>query len=530
MDTVADLLGRAKLEAEPLYRNWQVISLARLQADGQIGVRMRDGTRIIFGARDDFFGQLAKLDYILDSAARAHPGPAAGGRDRSLARLPGARSAWRRPRRAAARRPAAAFRPLPLSSPIFAFRSPIPVSSHHTFIGAVEIGTSKVTALVGEYTGRDLTIIGYGECPSRGIVKGAIADFKAASDCAHAALEQAERHSNERIDHVYLAQTGGHLEGFYNEAAVNVKAADNMIDRNDIRTVCDLAMAKELPAGRMVVHHIRRPFRVDGRLVPSLPENLVGQRLEVGYWTVHGQEQRLADMIHVIRGCNLEVRELVLSSLASGHMITTPEERQHGIVAVDIGCGTTDYVLYRDGAPHTTGVVPIGGTHLTNDLSIGLRLTESQAEKLKLRFGRAMVQARDRNDKVWLDGNYSIGDRHFPRQAIELITSARIWELLEVVKKKLGHAFSPETCAAGVVLTGGTARLPAITECAAKVFGLPAHLGEAPASIAEHLREPGHHTALGLLYYGVSGRAEAAAGPAPAAASFARPRIFACHS
>ncbi|HYD83527.1 MAG TPA: cell division FtsA domain-containing protein, partial [Opitutus sp.] len=204
----------------------------------------------------------------------------------------------------------------------------------------------------------------------------------------------------------------------------------------------------------------------------------------------------------------LEVRELVLSSLASGHMITTPEERQHGVLAIDIGAGTTDFALYRDGVAHTTGVVPVGGTHLTNDLSIGLRLTEGQAEKLKLRFGRATVQARDKQEKVWLDGNFAIGDRQFPRQAIEQITSARTWELLEVVRKKLGNAFSPETCAAGVVLTGGTAKLVGIAEAAAKVFGVPAHLGETPAWVTENLRDPGYNTALGLLYYGVSAQNE----------------------
>jgi cell division protein FtsA len=382
------------------------------------------------------------------------------------------------------------------------------VNPKHTFIGAVDIGTTKVTVLVGEYTGRELAIIGCGEMPSRGVVKGAIADYKAASECTQAALEQAERDAGERIDCVFLAQSGGHLEGFYNEAAVNVKAADNMIDRNDIRTVCELAMSKQLPAGRMVVHHIQRPFRVDGRLVPTSPENLVGQRLEVGYWTVHGQEQRLADMIHVIRGCNLEVRELALSSLASGHMVTTPEERQNGVLAIDLGAGTTDFVLYRDGVAYLTGVIPIGGAHLTNDLGIGLRLTENQAEKLKLRFGRALVQTRDRGDKVWLDGNYAIGDRQFPRLAIEQITAARAWELFEVVKKKLGVHFSAETCASGVVLTGGAAKLPALAECAAKVFGVPAHLGEAPSWVKESVREPGYHTALGLLYYGVQSQAE----------------------
>lgn len=378
------------------------------------------------------------------------------------------------------------------------------MSSKTTFIGAVEIGTSKVTALVGEYTGREIVIIGCGECSSRGVIKGSVVDYRAATECTHSALEIAEKDANERIDHVYLAQTGGHLEGFYNEASVNVKAADNMIEMDDIQTVCDLAKAKDLPLGRMVVHNIRRPFRVDGRLVPTSPENLVGQRLEVGYWTVHGQEQRLADNIHVIRGFNLEVRELVLSSLAAGHMVTGMEERQNGVLAIDIGAGTTDYVLYRNGVPHTTGVVAVGGGHFTNDISIGLRLTEGQAEKLKVRFGRAVVQSRDKNEKVWLDGNFAIGDRQFSRHAIESVTSARAWELLEVVRKKLGHAFSPETCAGGVVLTGGAAKLPALAECASKVFGAPARLGEAPSWVAENLRDPGYHTALGILYYGVS--------------------------
>jgi len=385
------------------------------------------------------------------------------------------------------------------------------VSSKTTFIGAVEIGTSKITALVGEYTGREIAIIGCGECASRGVIKGSVVDYRAATESTHNALEIAERDANERIDHVFLAQTGGHLEGFYNEAAVNVKAADNMIEMDDIRTVCDLAKAKDLPLGRMVVHNIRRPFRVDGRLIPTSPENLVGQKLEVGYWTVHGQEQRLADNIHVIRGFNLEVRELVLSSLASGHMVTSMEERQNGVLAIDIGAGTTDYVLYRNGAPHTTGVLAVGGGHFTNDISIGLRLTEGQAEKLKLRFGRAVVQARDKGEKVWLDGNFAIGDRQFSRHAIESITAARAWELLDVVKKRLGHAFSPEACAGGVVLTGGCAKMPALVECAAKVFGTSARLGEAPTWVSENLRDPGYHTALGILYYGVSSLSDNAA-------------------
>ena len=398
----------------------------------------------------------------------------------------------------------------PFPRPIELFQPTTPLSSRNTFIGAVEIGTSKITVLVGAYTGKELAIIGCGECASRGVTKGVVADYKAATECTHSAIELAERDAGERIDCVFMAQSGGHLEGFYNEASVNVKAADNMIEKEDIRTVCELAKAKELPPGRMVVHHIRRPFRVDGRIVPTSPENLMGQKLEVGYWTVHGQEQRLADHIHVIRGFNLEVRELVLSSLASGYMVTSPEERQNGALVLDIGGGTTDYVLYRNGVAHTTGILPVGGAHVTSDLAVGLRLTEGQAEKLKLRHGRALMQTRERSEKVWLDGNFSIGDRQFPRQAIEQITAARAWETLEVVKKKLGPSFVSEMCASGVVLTGGGAKLPALAECASRVFGVPARLGEAPGWVADNLRDPGFHTALGLLYYGVNSQGERA--------------------
>jgi cell division protein FtsA len=383
------------------------------------------------------------------------------------------------------------------------------VISRTKFIGAVEIGTSKVSVLIGELSQGSLHIIGVGECQSRGVIKGAVADFRAASEAAHTALMAAEQNAGVRIDEVYLAQTGGHLDGFYNEASVNVSAADNLVSAPDIDTVCRLAKAKNLPEGRMVVHHLRRPFRLDGRSVPE-PEHLVGQRLEVGYWTVHGQEGKIADNIHVIRGFNIRVAELILSSLASGAMLAGAEDKQNGVLVVDIGAGTTDYALYRDGCAQVTGVVPVGGGHLTNDLSLGLRVTEGQAEKLKLRFGRGTVATKDRAEKVWLNGDFAIGDRQVPRHTIEQITAARTAEIFEVVRKKLGAAFSPEKTAAGLILTGGTAKLPGIDEAAARVFGVPARLGEAPGWVAENLRDPGFSSVLGLLHYGLSARAEMA--------------------
>jgi cell division protein FtsA len=383
--------------------------------------------------------------------------------------------------------------------------------SKSRFIGAVEIGTSKVAVLVGEVVnGRSLNLIGFGECQSRGVIKGAVADFKAASDAAHSALMSAEQSAGVRIEEVYLAQTGAHLEGFYNEASVSVSAADNMVSQVDIDTVCRLAKSKALPEGRMVVHNIRRPFYLDGRMVGSNPEHLVGQRLDVGYWTVHGQENRIADNIHVIRGFNVRVGDLILSSLAAGAVLTSPQDRQNGALVIDVGAGTTDFVLYRDGGAFLTGVVPVGGGHLTNDLALGLRVTEGQAEKLKLRFGRGTVLSKDKTEKVWLNGDFAIGDRQFPKHTIETITSARTWELLEVVRKKLGAAFVPERCGAGVILTGGTSRLPGLTEAAAKAFGVAVHIGELPGAVDEKLREPAFATVTGLLNYGAQSRAESA--------------------
>jgi cell division protein FtsA len=383
------------------------------------------------------------------------------------------------------------------------------VSSKSRFIGAVEIGTSKVAVLIGEMTeGRSVHLIGFGECQSHGVIKGAVTDFKAASDATHSALLAAEQSAGVKSEEVYLAQTGGHLEGFYNQASVSVSAADNMVSQLDIDTVCRLAKGKSLPEGRMVVHHIRRPFQLDGRMVGTNPEHLVGQRLEVGYWTVHGDETKIADNIHVIRGFNVRVGDLILSSLATGTMITSPQDRQHGALVIDIGAGTTDFVLYRDGAPYMTGVLPVGGSHLTNDLALGLRVTEGQAEKLKLRHGRGLVASKDKSEKVWLNGDFAIGDRQFPKLAIETITAARVWELFEVVKKKLGPGFVPERCAAGIFLSGGTAKLPGIAEAAAKVFGIQTHLGEMPGWVDEKLRDPSHNTVLGLLHYGLVSRVE----------------------
>jgi cell division protein FtsA len=386
------------------------------------------------------------------------------------------------------------------------------ISSNGRIVGAVEIGTGKVTVLVGEIArGRSLHIIGVGMAPSRGVVKGEIVDYKAACECTGHALEMAEKRAGTRIEEVWLAQTGGHLGGFFNEGSINVKSADNTVTADDIAQVCALAREKELPEERTRIHELRRPFRLDGHAVPN-PEHLSGRRLEVAYWIVHGLQSKVSDNIHAITGHHLEVTELVLAGLASGTLLTTGEERAQGVLVIDIGKGITDYVLYRDGHVLVTGTVPVGGEHLTNDLSIGLHVKLAQAEALKLRCGRATVQTRTKEEKVWLNGVPIIGDRQFSRLAIEQIATSRAWEILEVVKKKLGPAFQPERTGAGVILTGGMAKLPGLEEAATRVFGRPARRGEAPSWVKEELRDPEFSTVLGVFQFGLRALQEAPPG------------------
>lgn len=384
-------------------------------------------------------------------------------------------------------------------------------SNNGRIVGAVEIGTSKIAVLVGEIArGRSLNIIGVGLAQSRGVMKGEVVDYKAVCEATHHALEMAESKAGTRLDEVWLAQTGGHLDGFYNEASVNVQSSDNTVSLLDIERVCALAQQKELPSGRSRIHAIRRPYQLDGRAVPD-PEHLTGSRLDVGYWMVHGQESKVSDNIHVVGGYHLEVRELVLSALASGSLLTTAEERQHGALVLDIGKGVTDYVLYRDGHVMATGVLPVGGDHLTNDLALGLRVTTLQAEALKLRWGRGVQQTRDKSEKVWLNGDMSFGDRQLPKVAIEMITAARTQEIMEVIQHKLGTRYSPEHCGAGIVLTGGTSKLPGIADAASKVFGLPARCGEAPSWVKDELKDPMFSTVLGIYQFGLRAAHEHAA-------------------
>lgn len=380
--------------------------------------------------------------------------------------------------------------------------------SHDRVVAAVEIGTSKIAVLLGEIIGDSgLNIIGHSVCSSKGVKKGEITDLDKASDCVHAAIVKAEEKAQTRVDEVYLAQTGRHLIGSFNVGSSNVSSADGVVSRVDVEAAKDDAKRRELPRGRTYIHHIQNPFSLDGRPVEN-PLSKEGRQLQVGYWSVHGDSECVSDSLRVIQGIDLEVSDMIISSIASGAVLLEESEKENGALVIDIGGGTTDYVLYRKGYIVKTGVVPVGGDHITNDLSIGLRVARKSAEDFKLRHGRAYYRPDDREEKVWLFGDLTIGDREYPLAAITKIIEARVSEIFDIIKDQLESAelFEPGDIASGIVLTGGSSQLDGLAEAAAKRFGLEARVSEGPQDVAPELRLPEYSTALGLLHYALTGQ------------------------
>ncbi|MGB0460382.1 MAG: cell division protein FtsA [Opitutales bacterium] len=375
-------------------------------------------------------------------------------------------------------------------------------------VAAVEIGTSKIAVLLGKLEGNtNLEIVGHSLSTSKGVKKGEIRDLRAVSDCVHSALGSAESKASQRIDEVYLALSGRHLEGNFNVGTATVSDAAGRVRQMDVEQAKADAKRRELPEDRSYIHHIQNPFRLDGKPVES-PLEQEGQRLEVGYWSVHADTAQVRNCLRIISGYGMDVSDIVISSLASGVILAEEAEKNAGVLVIDIGGGTTDWVLYRGGFVVRTGVVAVGGDHITNDLSAGLRIGRKRAEQIKLENGRAYFESGDRNEKVWLIGDYTIGDKEFPKAAVTRIIEARVNEIFEIVKSEIKKAgfYDPAEIASGVILTGGTARLEGLDQIAERVLDLRVRFADFEPGIDPELRKPEYTTVIGLLDYALQGQ------------------------
>ena len=261
-----------------------------------------------------------------------------------------------------------------------------------SIIVGLEIGTSKVCAVVGELaTDGALNIVGLGQARSRGVRKGEIADAQLAEEDVRHAIVEAEQMADAEIRSVYLGVTGGHLRGFNNRGVHPVVSSDREISEDDVQDVIKNAKAINLPAENHVIHAIRQHFLVDGQDGITNPVGMLGSRIEVDVHVVHGNLNRLQNAIRTVKGLQLEVDDIVFNGLAASLALLTNEQKELGSLVIDIGGGTTDYVVYANGIIKHTGVLAVGGDHVSNDLAYGLKVPLSRAEQLKIQHGASVL-------------------------------------------------------------------------------------------------------------------------------------------
>src|SRR6266516_2556701 len=343
-----------------------------------------------------------------------------------------------------------------------------------SIIVGLEIGTSKVCAVVGELSGDGaLNIVGLGQARSRGVRKGEISDAPLAEEDIRHAIVEAEQMADVEIRSVYLGVTGGHLRGFNNRGVHPVVSADREISEEDVKDYIKNAKTINLPAQNHVIHAIRQHFLVDGQDGITNPVNMLGSRVEVDVHVVHGNLNRLQNAIRAVKGLQLEVDDIVFTGLASSLTVLNNEQKETGSLVVDIGGGTTEYVAYANGIIKHTGVLAVGGDHVSNDLAYGLKAPLSRAEQLKIEHGSAMVDESIKGQILSQSGELGRSLKSVNLEHLRRIMSLRLEEIFQLIGQDLQQARALDFLRAGVFLCGGGARIPQIATLAEQVLQMP---------------------------------------------------------
>ncbi len=334
--------------------------------------------------------------------------------------------------------------------------------------------------------------------------KGEIADTAQAEEDVRNAIVEAEQMSDVEIRSVFLGVTGGHIRGFNNRGVHPVVSADREISDEDVQDVIKNAKAINLPTENSVVHAIRQHFFVDGQDGVTNPVGMLGSRLEVDVHVVHGITNRLQNSIRVVKGLQLEVEDIVFNGLASSLALLTGEQKELGALVIDIGGGTTDFVVYSDGVVKHAGVLAVGGDHVSNDLAFGLKVPLSRAEKLKLEHGSALLDPQCKGQTITITNELGLVLKVVNVEHLRQIMSLRLEEIFSLIAQDLEQAGLADYLRAGVFLSGGGARIPQIVRVAEHVLQMPVSLCQAQSisGLKSALDQPEFVTAIGLAKFG----------------------------
>ncbi len=378
----------------------------------------------------------------------------------------------------------------------------MPKRTERNLIVGLDIGTSKVVAMVGELKPDGvLEVIGIGSHPSRGLKRGVVVNIDSTVQSIQRAVEQAELMAGVEINAVFTGIAGSHVRSLNSHGIVAIK--DKEVTQGDVARVMDAAQAVALPADQRILHVIPQEFIIDNQEGIRDPIGMSGIRLEARVHIVTGAESAAQNIVKCVQRCGLEVEDIVLEQWSSSYAVLTDDEKDLGVCLVDIGGGTTDLAVFSGGALRHTAVIPIAGDQVTNDIAVSMRTPTQYAEDIKVRYACALSQLANPDETIEVP---SVGDRpprRLARQTLAEIVEPRYEELYGLIRDELRRAGFEEAIAAGIVITGGSAKMEGAVELAEEVFHVPVRLGmpQGVTGLADVVRNPIHATGVGLLLY-----------------------------
>lgn len=376
-------------------------------------------------------------------------------------------------------------------------------------IVGLDIGTTKICAIVGVQREDGLVeVIGLGTHPSRGLRKGVVVNIESTVESVKQAIEEAELMAGVEIHTVYTGIAGGHIKGFNSRGVIAVR--DDEVTRHDVQRVIDAAKAVAIPMDREILHVIPQEFILDGQEGIKDPLGMSGVRLEADVHIITSAATTMQNIVKCVNRAGLDVAGVILQPLASSEAVLRPEEKEQGVVMVDIGGGTTDLAMFLDNSLWHTAVLGIGGNHLTNDIAVGLRTPAVEAERIKLRHGCSMTTLVRADEMVEVPSVGGRQPRVLPRQLLAEIIEPRVEEIFSLVTQEIRRTGHEEQIVSGAVLTGGAALTEGIIEVAERVLGMPVRRGT-PVNVGgltDIVTTPVYSTGVGLILYVLQQQAE----------------------
>ena len=393
-------------------------------------------------------------------------------------------------------------------------RNPAETQSEGALLVGLDLGTTKTTCIVAEATADGgLSVIGVGRAPSTGLRKGVVVNIEATVDSIQRAVSEAERMAGVKVGAAYVNVGGEHIKGLTSHGVIAVSRKDREIVHEDVERVLEAAKAVPIPQDREIIHVLTQEYLIDNQDGIREPVGMSGVRLEAVVHVVTGAASSVQNVLKSCQRANLTVRDLVLQPLASAEAVLTPDERELGVCLLDIGGGTTDILVFWEGAVRYTGVVPVGGQQCTRDLAIGLATPNDEAEQLKRNYGAAKASLVPEGEMVEVAGVGGRGTKQVEKQLIAKVLQPRMEEIFAMVLEQLKASSFHGRLAAGLVLTGGGASLAGACELAEEVIGRPARIGRPQGlkGLTDVVQGPDYATAVGLVRHGLRSGAESGA-------------------